>query len=1092
MHPIFLIFLLFSILHSTPAPSSLELLTADFEVLARITNAISLQAGFIQKTIPPREAILEMMEIIPEKYEEMTGIDIQEAIRRLKYLKESLMKSSPKSSYKALDDYMGDVLAIEEEVLDARNWTQEAEEMYSQLQGNLTQLKSNPQDLFGKCQGLDTGILQIIRYNRDQSLPAPDKLQIYRNFIGNISSLETCVEALSDYGTQLGNMPILNLPLEKLFSDYLELSEALGKLNGIRDQISKDVQATSAIWSANFTGDYGDRMTKAVLAHGTNAELAERPHPTYTAAFRGDLEKVNEDLGSRWFSKYFLKGADLKNLKKGLQGFWDMAKGFGEVEKIWRPMFSEAAENNEYPKLRNASFILFYIEKYSNIYEHPEIPPTKCQLTTDSGDILQKYQDQESGPKEVVRGLMSLSFHVKEGYVMKNTTKYHWCLDKAWDAVRKYSYQNEQHVDWLVERMRDKFWGCSEMELDTFLEHFETLREKQERVVKALEAMVTVGGGISVGEVIQKIGAEKTIQCLRSENFEISKMIEILDVLSMLEYFKVENFDFTLGYLERINQIKKAVLNLEKVIEDHRSMPNNPVLRLSNSKLHAENLAMCVWALKTLINVRKNRQKLLAVGQNFGREITEPMEKVGVIGDYLEPFVYVDQLVKQADEIEKRAKELVGSDVETMTRIFVDVANLISSEHYSDDPDFDKDMIAKWQTLVDNDLDFSYYSTPLKRGPSAVVAIEDYFDRIFGRKADGNTKTVVVREGSWLSVILISIGFILLVFILILVIYGFTKNGREKYEDWYIFYFGKPHHFEKRWRYSAFTDVEDGKNALHDALREINDVNLKKQLRKGAYIKAYNKFGNTALHVATKAGHPELVEMLIRHGADRRLLNVKNRTPEQCIPSEIAPEDVENYRRIEEIYRKYQKKQFRIRVPPRFPPSSFHIFVDETVDVFPGTKNQPDSEALCQAQGATLSGLQNTAEINWIVSSALSVIVPEQTGSVWIGTRRRPDCIGSGQTAQCTKTNTFVWTDNSATGIDGMIFQEGEPNNGPNGSQNCAVLSIAHTPTYNSYSTFWTGQMDDRECEAIGTAPVVTPALARANRAYVCGKKARK
>ncbi|EGT46139.1 hypothetical protein CAEBREN_03314 [Caenorhabditis brenneri] len=127
--------------------------------------------------------------------------------------------------------------------------------------------------------------------------------------------------------------------------------------------------------------------------------------------------------------------------------------------------------------------------------------------------------------------------------------------------------------------------------------------------------------------------------------------------------------------------------------------------------------------------------------------------------------------------------------------------------------------------------------------------------------------------------------------------------------------------------------------------------------------------------------------------------------------------------------------------------------------VFPGTMDQFNSEAMCTAQGAVLSGLQNIAEVNWLVSSALTVIAPQTSGGVWIGIRRRPECIGSGQTATCTKTNTFYWTDNSTTGIEGMIFQQGEPNNGCN----------------TSGSSYW---------------PPGT--LLRANRAYLCGKKARR
>ncbi|KAF1766987.1 hypothetical protein GCK72_006945 [Caenorhabditis remanei] len=130
--------------------------------------------------------------------------------------------------------------------------------------------------------------------------------------------------------------------------------------------------------------------------------------------------------------------------------------------------------------------------------------------------------------------------------------------------------------------------------------------------------------------------------------------------------------------------------------------------------------------------------------------------------------------------------------------------------------------------------------------------------------------------------------------------------------------------------------------------------------------------------------------------------------------------------------------------------------------VFPGTLDQYSPEAQCVSQGAVLSVLQNAAEINYVVSLALTVISPQVSGGVWIGAKRRAECIGSGETATCTKTNTFYWTDNSATGIDGMIFQLNEPNNGNNlnGNQNCALLTVAHTPAIRAVSVYWSGQMD--------------------------------
>ncbi|EFO88934.1 hypothetical protein CRE_06572 [Caenorhabditis remanei] len=175
---------------------------------------------------------------------------------------------------------------------------------------------------------------------------------------------------------------------------------------------------------------------------------------------------------------------------------------------------------------------------------------------------------------------------------------------------------------------------------------------------------------------------------------------------------------------------------------------------------------------------------------------------------------------------------------------------------------------------------------------------------------------------------------------------------------------------------------------------------------------------------------------------------------------------------------------------------------------FPGTLDQYSSEAQCVSQGAVLSGLQNVAEINYVVceppgpsfqsspkknsASALAVISPQVSGGVWIGAKRRAECIGSGQTAMCTKTNTFYWTDNSATGIDGMIFQQNEPNNGnnPRGNQNCALLTVAHTPAIRAVSVYWSGQMDDITCSTSASSYWPSGTLPRANRAYVCGKRA--
>lgn len=76
-----------------------------------------------------------------------------------------------------------------------------------------------------------------------------------------------------------------------------------------------------------------------------------------------------------------------------------------------------------------------------------------------------------------------------------------------------------------------------------------------------------------------------------------------------------------------------------------------------------------------------------------------------------------------------------------------------------------------------------------------------------------------------------------------------------------------------------------------------------------------SEYGNTALHVATRRGYQNLVEILIKHGADRSFLNPQNKTAEQMIPvnyQETHKEKIERFKSIESIYNKYRKKKFKL------------------------------------------------------------------------------------------------------------------------------------------------------------------------------------
>lgn len=50
-------------------------------------------------------------------------------------------------------------------------------------------------------------------------------------------------------------------------------------------------------------------------------------------------------------------------------------------------------------------------------------------------------------------------------------------------------------------------------------------------------------------------------------------------------------------------------------------------------------------------------------------------------------------------------------------------------------------------------------------------------------------------------------------------------------------------------------------------------------LRKNADVNIQNKFGYTALHVATLEGHERIVELLLKNGADKNIENDDGLTP---------------------------------------------------------------------------------------------------------------------------------------------------------------------------------------------------------------------
>lgn len=114
---------------------------------------------------------------------------------------------------------------------------------------------------------------------------------------------------------------------------------------------------------------------------------------------------------------------------------------------------------------------------------------------------------------------------------------------------------------------------------------------------------------------------------------------------------------------------------------------------------------------------------------------------------------------------------------------------------------------------------------------------------------------------------------------------------------------------------------------------------------------------------------------------------------------------------------------------------------------------------------------------------ALSVL-NRASGSVWIGAKRTAACTRNGISSQCTATNSFYWTDNSASGIAGFVRAHQQPDNAHGKTQLWAILLSSRTSLRVKHVMWQPGMLDDVACVMNPSDP--SP---RAVSGYVCGKK---
>uniref|UniRef100_A0A1I7SY94 ANK_REP_REGION domain-containing protein n=1 Tax=Caenorhabditis tropicalis TaxID=1561998 RepID=A0A1I7SY94_9PELO len=782
--------------------------------------------------------------------------------------------------------------------------------------------------IFGYCKGVDESIVhnfyQLFKERPETyvGLVNNGALVLFKDFLQQTSEIINCLEEIRSLKGALDNLTILEEdrkyePARKA----MRLARELSALSTVEEQMSSTIEKicqglenSRLVWNVPSVtpGQPEVYVEKSLdmLSHLSNATtaLSSNGNPIdliYTAGFKEpkDWLKVLDDLKSPWFQKHISQGASVQNLSNTLEPYSNLSKLIVEMDSMWKSLVETVDDD----VIRGA-------QQLKDIREFALESGSFEDFLNNSKQNFKKCMQNKT--IELDKNLFFLFESEKQP--VENLVKI------VKDAMR------------LVTELSSKLSKKSNFdntEID-YLTYFVSVLHFVEMELNDTTTNNTYASAVHTMDQIQT----------RMKWFIPGNESDFFEVLNLIADVK-----------KRMNDVK---ITVKKVITP-ASEPGIKTI-LTNMKISelvtclrslAENFGKSLHVIEALDEVRASRKQLLSL-KSFTLNTQQVLLENGLV-DWLLHEKRMNSLLKEVDLLEKVAEGLRNKSLMDMATVFEEASKIeglagnpsqLRAVHKTlSENGNNKTEIDYFDFVKNHDLDFAKHSARLSNARITTNYLNSYFDDVFGRNPVKNVKTVekvvekerlIEKNSSWVTIIISITVPILLLVIIGAVIYGFTAKGREHYITLLIYYFGKPKHFEKRWRYSLFMDRTDEKNALLDAVRETNQVNLKKVLKDRPYISAYNTFGNTALHLSVKLGLPEIAKELIKNGADQTLKNSKNLLPNQMIPVDYKtkfPERAEKYEEVQKILKKYENKRYRIKVPRKFPVSSFHIYGDEGI-----------------------------------------------------------------------------------------------------------------------------------------------------------------
>ncbi|CAB04319.3 BRCT domain-containing protein [Caenorhabditis elegans] len=980
------------------ASSDLQAISEQFRILSRVTNAISLQAGAIRKEIKARDLLSELLHMPSDQLNTVMNVNVEAASLELKRMHQEYTKliQLSKNDTQALSD--DDVKAMMATLSFILFFSQQSSSLSALSSISTKKLLSEAGTLSSykmfatKCAKLSL-LEDFIALFDDDTGVTPDSAtvaEIINNFYMEEQLMNTCIDSLRSLGSKiekLSNWKDLAVYRQLLNGKnniiwFETHRESLSSMNSTLLQVLSTFQTAKPLW--NSPSSLGQKMVFEAMAQLNKSIVEAKSHNIspvkqnllFTAGFKnsGDFSKIAGDLNSNWFKKHVAKGSSTNSLSNALEIFQTISGKMVALDSSWKELMHVTKGFQNLPvveRVNNAADVAtigLNFSKLERIIQDSRIHINNCMKETllarsklKSFDAsIVEYEKYMFPAENIMNRLANIKDIIAELTV----------------ALNFMVYPNTQARDLFKDDCHTLYWTLSKLDVNTsnaitvknmlirdfkklthhsysFIDTMKSIAKisSELKIVEKTSAGIYDSDGPNLGDLVSELELVKTSQCFSHHSETIQELMLIVHKLYSTRYPPDHATSSTMHeYLDRLEKVQNNLALVEKEIKSSSSQinaTNNPVLLLKTPQALIKNIGTSTRVLEDLENVRQHRQFLFSV-RNFTADVKKVIVGENLI-EWFDPEEKLIELLEEADQLNEFAGKLRNGSLTEMSRVFDEAAKIkgINGDSQSlntlsiklqKSVGIDQLAASKvFQKIREFNLDFAKHEAALKSASVTVNSLVAYYDEIFG---NSKSKILTIEKHidnsfPWIYIFLICIGSMILIGLLCVVAYGFTKNGRAKYMNLYLYYFGKPLDYERRWRYSLFLDNQGGKNTLLDAVREINKTHVVKAVKMGAYINAFNKFGNTALHVATKSALPEIVKILIEHGADLTLLNTLNKTPEQMIPlasPDHSKDMVEKLEKIRMLYKKANGKKYRMSVPQKFPATSFHIWMDERTD----------------------------------------------------------------------------------------------------------------------------------------------------------------